>query len=115
MTFEFVFMCIFCQIINKEIPTNFVFEDEQMVVFKDINPKALVHLLIVPKKHIESIAVLTKEDKNLIAEMIWRAKVLAEEQEIADKGYRLIFNCGEHGGQIIKHIHLHLLGGQKLD
>lgn len=107
-------MCIFCQIINKEIPSQFVFEDEQLVAFKDISPKAPVHLLIVPKKHIESIANLTEDDKTLVGEMIWRAKVLAEEQGIAKNGYKLIFNCGEHGGQLVKHIHLHLLGGEKL-
>ncbi|MGC9049015.1 MAG: histidine triad nucleotide-binding protein [Patescibacteria group bacterium] len=108
-------MCIFCQIINKEIPTQFVFEDEKLVAFKDINPKAPVHLLIVPKKHIESVAKLAETDKILIGEMIWRAKILAEKEGIADKGYKLIFNCGEHGGQLVKHIHLHLLGGKKLE
>lgn len=107
-------MCIFCQIIKKEIPSPFVFEDEQMVAFKDISPKAPVHLLIVPKKHIESIAKLAEDDKILIGEMIWRAKILAEEQGIAENGYKLVFNCGEHGGQVVKHIHLHLLGGEKL-
>lgn len=108
-------MCIFCQIIKKEIPSPFVFEDEQMVAFKDISPKAPVHLLIVPKKHIESVAKLAEDDKILIGEMIWRAKILAEEQGIAEDGYKLVFNCGEHGGQVVKHLHLHLLGGEKLD
>jgi histidine triad (HIT) family protein len=108
-------MCIFCQIIQKEIPSEIVFEDEKLVAFKDINPKAPIHLLIVPKKHIESVAVLNEEDKSLISEMIWRAKILAEEQGIAKRGYKLIINCGEDGGQLIKHIHLHLLGGKKLE
>lgn len=107
-------MCIFCQIVKKEIPSPFVFEDEQMVALKDISPKASVHLLIVPKKHIESIAALAEEDKNLVAEMIWRAKILAEERGIAEGGYKLLFNVGENGGQAVKHLHLHLVGGEKL-
>lgn len=106
--------CIFCKIVNKELDTEIVFEDEQILVFKDINPKAPVHLLIIPKKHIESIAHLAEEDKGLIGEMFWRAKKLAEEKGIDKSGYKLIINCGDDAGQIIKHLHLHLLGGQKL-
>jgi histidine triad (HIT) family protein len=108
-------MCVFCQIIKKEIPSEIVYEDENLIAFKDINPKAPVHLLIVPKKHIESIADLIEEDKDLIKEMIWRAKILAEDFKIAERGYKLIINCREEGGQIIKHLHLHLLGGKKLE
>jgi histidine triad (HIT) family protein len=107
-------MCIFCQIVNKEIPKDFTFEDKQMVAFPDLHPSAPVHFLIVPKKHIESVADLKEEDINLIGKMIWRAKILAEEKGISKGGYKLIFNCGEDGGQVIKHIHLHLLGGEKM-
>ncbi|MDD2646765.1 MAG: histidine triad nucleotide-binding protein [Patescibacteria group bacterium] len=107
-------MCIFCQIINKEIPKDFIFADDQLVAFNDLHPSAPIHILIVSKKHIDSIATLKEEDINLIGNMIWRAKVLAEEKGIAKSGYKLIFNCGEDGGQIIQHIHLHLLGGEKV-
>ncbi|MDA2921750.1 histidine triad nucleotide-binding protein [Patescibacteria group bacterium AH-259-L07] len=106
-------MCIFCQIVNKEIPKDFTFEDETLVAFKDINPKAPVHLLIVAKKHIESVITIKEGDRNLIAEMVWRAKLLAEEKGLDKTGYKLIFHCGRGGGQIIDHIHLHLRGGWK--
>lgn len=106
--------CLFCRIAKKEIPSQFVYEDEQMVVFKDIKPKAKIHLLIVPKKHIDSIASLTKEDINLIGQLIWQAKKIAEEFKLDKTGYKLIFNTGPDSGQVIDHLHLHLLGGEKL-
>ena len=106
--------CIFCKIINKEIPSDFVDEDEDLVVFKDIQPKAKFHFLIVPKKHIESVNELGDEDTALVGKMIHRAKIIAKEQGFADRGYKLIFNCGEDGGQVVLHLHLHLLGGEKL-
>ncbi|HHE76412.1 MAG TPA: histidine triad nucleotide-binding protein [Candidatus Parcubacteria bacterium] len=102
--------CIFCKIINKEASADFVYEDERIVVIKDIHPQAPVHLLIIPKKHIVSIAHLKDEDKELIAEMIIVAKKVAEEKKL--KGYKLIFNVGREGGQIVDHIHLHLLAGK---
>jgi len=101
--------CIFCKIINKETPSEIVYEDEKTIAFKDINPKAPVHILIIPKKHIASIIDLKEEDKDLIGEIIFRAKKVAEEKGL--KGYKLIFNVGREGGQIIDHLHLHLLGG----
>jgi histidine triad (HIT) family protein len=107
-------MCIFCQIANHQQKADLIYEDEQLVVFKDINPKAPVHLLIVPKKHIKSINELEEEDRNLIDQMIFLAKQLAAEQGIAKKGYRLTFNVGRGGGQIIDHLHLHLMGGGEL-
>jgi len=103
--------CIFCKIVNHEQETDIVYEDEQFIVFNDINPKAPVHLLIVPKKHIETINDLKEEDKGMVADMIFLAKKMAEEQNTAEKGYRLVFNVGRGGGQIIDHIHLHLMGG----
>ncbi len=89
-------------------------ENNQLIVFKDINPKAPIHLLIAPKKHIFSINQLTEQDRDLVSQMIFIAKQLAQEQGIAEKGYRLIFNVGREGGQLIDHLHLHLLGGAKL-
>lgn len=101
-------MCIFCKIINKELPAEIVKETEDWIAFKDINPRAPVHILIVPKKHIESIKELGEEDKVLTSEIIYAAQTIAKEQGC--EGYKLEFHVGEKGGQIIFHLHLHLLG-----
>ena len=103
--------CIFCGIAKKESPANLEYEDEEIVAFWDINPKAKVHILIVPKRHIQSITELVDEDAPLIGKMVLVAKKLAEKKGIADQGYRLVFNAGKHSGQVVDHIHLHLLGG----
>lgn len=101
--------CIFCSIANKQIPADFVYEDEKLVVFKDIKPDAPVHYLIVPKEHIQSIAHLEGNHKEILAAMIYTAKDLAKKMGL--KGYKLVFNVGREGGQLIDHLHLHLLGG----
>ena len=106
---------IFCKIISKAIPTDFIYENDEVVAFKDINPKAPVHILIVPKKHIESVADLKEEDAHLVLKLILTAKKLAEEQGIAEAGYRLQFNVRRGGGQLVDHIHLHLLGGKQME
>jgi histidine triad (HIT) family protein len=106
--------CLFCQIANKEIPSKIVYQDEEIVVFPDIKPKAPVHLLIVPQKHIASVSELKKDDIPLVGRLIYRAKLLAEEKRIANDGYRLVFNCRAHAGQVIDHLHLHLIGGKPL-
>jgi len=106
--------CIFCKIAKKIIPTDLVYEDDLVVAFNDINPKAPVHILIVPKKHIETIDHLQPEDEKLIGTVIFVAQKIAREKGISKKGYRLVFNVKSHGGQVVDHIHLHLLGGQKL-
>ena len=103
--------CIFCKIIKGEQPANFLFQDESLVVFKDIRPHAPVHLLIVPREHIRSLNDLREKDKDIISEMIVRAKEMAREVSIAQSGYRLLFNVERGGGQVIFHLHLHLLGG----
>ena len=103
--------CLFCKIINKEIPSEFIFEDDSFVVFKDINPQAPVHLLIVPKKHIRSINDIKLKDYQIISEIIVVAKNMAKEQGIDRSGYKLVFNVEKGGGQEIFHIHLHLIGG----
>ncbi|MGB2762637.1 MAG: histidine triad nucleotide-binding protein [Minisyncoccales bacterium] len=105
--------CLFCQIINKEIPADIIYEDEKFVVFKDIKPKAPIHLLILPKKHIPSVQHLEIEDKELIGELFLLAKKIAKKRGIAEKGYKLVFNVGRGGGQIIEHLHLHLIAGWK--
>ena len=101
--------CVFCKIINKEIPTNFIYEDELVLVFPDIKPSAPVHYLVVPKEHIQSIIYLQENHQEIISKLIFTAKNIAE--KIGLKGYKLVFNVGREGGQIIDHLHLHLLGG----
>lgn len=103
--------CIFCAIGKKESPSTIEYEDDDVVAFWDVNPKAKVHILIVPKKHIPSVTELKDEDVQLMGKMIWVAKQLAEKKNIADEGYRLVINAGKHSGQLVDHIHLHLMGG----
>ncbi len=103
--------CLFCKIINKEVSSNIAYEDNDVLVFKDIDPKATVHLLIVPKKHIESINHLEEEDKKIISSLFFVAKKIAKLQKI-EKGYKLVINVGRKGGQLIDHLHLHLLSGE---
>ncbi len=102
--------CIFCKIIAKEVPSDIIYEDEKAIVIKDIHPKAQVHLLIIPKKHIISVAQIEKSDKVLAGELILISKKIAEDRGL--KGYKLVFNVGREGGQMVDHLHLHLLGGK---
>lgn len=102
--------CIFCKIVNKEIPADIVYEDDKFIAFNDIHPVASVHILIVPKRHIVSVSCIKSEDKDLMGELIMTAKKIAEEKNL--KGYKLIINVNKEGGQVINHIHLHLLGGK---
>jgi len=106
--------CVFCRIIKKEIPAEFVYEGEEIVAFKDIEPIAPIHFLIVPKKHIPSVDHLSGNDKTLIGEIILVAQELAKKYKADEDGYRLVFNVGKGAGQSIEHLHLHLLGGRKL-
>ncbi len=106
--------CIFCKIANKEIPADIVSEDENFVVFKDIHPKAPVHLLIIPKKHIGPLSALTEKDREAVAGMILKAKEIAEKIGVAKSGYRLVFNVGKDAGMEVDHLHLHLLAGKPL-
>lgn len=114
--------CIFCKIIKKEVPADFVFENDKVVVFKDIHPSAPIHLLIVPKvslsavkneRHLNSINDLEEEDKGVISEIFLIAKKMAKDFNFDKNGYKLVFNVGRGGGQVIDHLHLHLLGGWK--
>ncbi|MDO8443766.1 MAG: histidine triad nucleotide-binding protein [Candidatus Azambacteria bacterium] len=106
--------CIFCKIANKEINSEIVSEDDNFVVFKDINPKAPVHLLIVPKIHIGPVNSLVLKDKETISGIILKAKEIAEKVGVAENGYRLIFNVGKDAGMEVNHLHLHLLAGKPL-
>ncbi len=105
--------CIFCKIASKEIPSKIVFENERIIAFEDINPKAPTHILVIPKKHIPYIAEIKEEDIPLIGELIYIARKIAEEKGLDKDGYRLVFNNGKNAGQEVFHIHLHLLGGRK--
>jgi histidine triad (HIT) family protein len=103
--------CAFCKIIKGEQSADFLYQDESLVVIKDIRPHAPVHVLVVPKEHIRSVNDLREEDRGIISEMIFRAKEIAKELSIAQSGYRLLLNVERGGGQVIFHLHLHLLGG----
>jgi histidine triad (HIT) family protein len=103
--------CTFCKIIEGEKSADFLYQDESLVVFKDIRPHAPVHLLIVPREHIRSLNDLREKDKDTIFKMIVKAKEMARENSIAESGYRLVFNVERGRGQVIFHLHLHLLGG----
>lgn len=105
--------CLFCKIANGQMDTQFLFENENLVVFRDINPHAPVHLLIVPKRHIRSVNDLGTEDNAIVAEMIMIAKQMAREEKVDTSGYKLLFNVEKGGGQVIFHLHLHLIGGWK--
>ncbi len=105
--------CIFCKIISGQVKAEFVYEDDEIVAFKDINPQAPVHLLIVPKKHIPTINALEEEDAPLVGKMAIVAKTLSKKFGINESGYRLVFNVERGGGQLVFHIHLHLVGGWK--
>lgn len=105
---------IFTKIVKREIPAEILFEDDDVIAFKDISPKAPVHILIVPKVQIPTINDLQEDDAVLIGKVILRAKDIAKKMGIDERGYRLIFNCNKEGGQTVFHIHLHLIGGKQL-
>lgn len=106
--------CIFCKIVRGEIPTDLVFENENLVAFKDINPVAPVHILVVPRKHIVSTNEMETYDQPLIGEMFQVMQKLARQFDISENGYRIFVNTGADGGQEVPHLHFHLIGGKKL-
>jgi histidine triad (HIT) family protein len=106
--------CIFCKIINKEIPSQVVYEDEDILAFKDIHPVAPVHILIIPKKHIESVNDILDEDTEVIGKIFVVMKTLASQLGVAESGYRVVTNIGADGGQEVGHLHFHLIGGKRL-
>ena len=107
--------CLFCRIAAGQIPSDIVYQDEEFLAFRDINPLAPTHILVIPRKHISSLAELADQQQGLMGRLIILATRLAEKEGIAERGYRLVINCGAEGGQVIRHLHLHLLGGRKLD
>jgi len=106
--------CIFCRIVAGEVPGDIVYQDEDFLAFRDISPQAPTHLLVIPKTHIISLAQLAEEQQELAGRLVIIAKKLAEKEGIAERGYRLVINCGPEGGQLVPHLHLHLIGGRRL-
>ena len=106
--------CIFCQIVAGKVPTEILYQDEEVLAFRDINPQAPIHIVIIPKEHIPSLTNLSKVELSLIGHMVNAANQIAKKEGISENGYRLVINCGEWGGQLISHLHMHLLGGRKL-
>lgn len=106
--------CLFCKIVKREISSKIVYEDEQCLAFEDINPQAPIHILIIPKHHIDSLSQVTAADGKLLAHLLLTATKLANEKGIIDSGYRTVINSGPAGGQTVFHLHLHLLGGRPM-
>ncbi len=106
--------CIFCQIVAGKIPGEIIYHGEELIAFRDIKPQAPTHLIIIPRKHIPSIAQLSQAELPLMGRIVTVANKLAQEEGIAETGYRLVVNYGEWGGQVIPHLHMHLLGGRRL-
>ncbi len=106
--------CIFCKIAKKEIPTEKLYEDDDIIAFDDINPETPVHFLVVPKQHIETLDDIKEEHAPLVARMILVGTKIAREKGIAKDGYRQVINCREGGGQVVFHLHMHILGGRQI-
>ena len=109
-----MFDCVFCKIINREIPSQIVYEDEKVIAFKDINPVAPVHVLLVPKNHITSVKEVNTDNVSIIGDIHLAANEVAKKMGIYDRGFRLINNCGADAGQTVQHLHYHLIGGVNL-
>jgi histidine triad (HIT) family protein len=106
--------CLFCRIINREIPASIVYEDEHVLAFNDINSQAPAHVLVIPKRHIESLNELQPSDDQIVGELVRRAAAIAKDKGIANQGFRTVFNTNRDAGQTVFHIHLHLLGGRTM-
>ncbi len=106
--------CLFCKIINREIPSDIVYENEDVLVFNDINPVAPVHILIIPKEHISTLNDLEENHTQTRCELLLAAKAIASKEGLSDSGYRTVFNCNKDAQQTVFHIHLHLIGGRKM-
>lgn len=106
--------CLFCKIADREHPGKMVYEDEQCVAFEDINPKAPIHILIIPRRHLATLLDADQADDRLLGQLLLVASRIARQRGIAERGFRLVINCNSDGGQAVFHLHLHLLGGQPL-
>ena len=107
--------CLFCNMVSGAIPCNKVYENEYVLAFRDIDPKAPTHILIIPKKHITTLNEINENDQDLLGELLLTAKKIAKDEGIDTSGYRTVFNCNSDGGQTVFHIHMHLLGGRQMD
>ncbi len=107
--------CLFCRIISGEIPSEIVYQDDEFLAFKDIHPQAPTHILIIPKIHFDSLVEISDQQEKLMGRLVIIAKKLAKKEGLAKNGYRLVLNCGAEGGQVVPHLHLHLIGGRKLN
>ncbi len=105
--------CLFCRIADKKIPSKIVLEDTQVLAFEDVNPQAPVHILIIPRKHIEKVSDLKESDADIISRLVLTAENIAKEKGVEESGYRIVMNCNRDAGQAVWHLHLHLLGGRK--
>jgi len=106
--------CVFCRILEGEIPATILHQDDKIIALRDIKPQAPTHILIIPKEHIPSLTELGDRQRDMVAHMIYTANELARREGLAERGYRLVVNCGREGGQQVPHLHLHLLGGREL-
>ncbi len=106
--------CIFCKIIKKQIPCDLVYEDDKVIAFNDISPQAPIHVIIIPRQHIEDLNSIKQESSEVIGHIFMVVREIAKKLGVAENGYRIVSNCGEQGGQTVQHIHFHLLGGRML-
>lgn len=106
--------CVFCNIIAGKIPATILYQDDRVIALRDINPQTPTHVLVVPKEHIPSLVELSNEQRDLAAHLIYVANEIARSEGVAERGYRIVINCGKDGGQAVPHLHLHLLGGRQL-
>jgi histidine triad (HIT) family protein len=106
--------CLFCKIVVREVPASIVYEDDRVIAFNDIKPQAPTHVLVVPKRHIESLNELQQDDDEIVGELIRRAAAIAKERGVSADGFRTVFNTNRDGGQTVFHIHVHLLGGRRM-
>lgn len=107
--------CIFCRIVNKEIPAKVVYEDDRVLAFHDINPQAPYHILVIPKKHLSTLLEISEEDKDLIGHIYMTINKIAQDLGFAERGFRVVVNCKEEAGQTVFHIHFHVLAGRPMD
>jgi histidine triad (HIT) family protein len=105
--------CVFCEIVAERSPATIEYRDDEIIAFPDIYPKAPIHLLIIPKRHVESVMALTPEDAPLVGRMVLAAQRIGEARGLAERGYRLSLHCGPEGGQVVYHLHLHFLAGRR--
>ena len=107
--------CLFCKIVAGEIPAEKLYEDDEILAFRDIAPQAPIHILSIPKEHIEKVSDLSENDKEMIGHLILSLNLVAKEKNLSPDGYRIVINCGNLGGQVVNHLHVHLLGGRQMN